>query len=1294
MTKRFPHPSVKDSDLANEFEKKAFKRDWIAQRLCAGKLVGSGIVGAVMTLPMLAAAQGGGTFVNAASIDGVEKIEVMQDGSAQIRMNNGVTISVPAGDVQIAANGEILVSDRIVDIATEVMAAGGGGVGLAGLAVGGLAAAGAAAALGGGGGGGGGGGNPEIPVLNAQALDANGVTNLNTGIILPEGTASATVIVSDTDGNELFSGAIVPDEDGNWGFTPPEGTFPQGIVSVTVISFDEDEVEIETSTQDFLIDTIEPIIEITDLGVGPDGVLNIAEQTGGITITGTTDAEDGQAVVVSVDGETFVTVANGGTWSVTLSASDLAALADGASVAVTADVEDAAGNPAMTATEQFVADLTPPSIAINAISGDNQVGLFDAQGDLEITGTTDAEVGQQVTLTFDGDLVTGTGTVTGAGVWSVTVPQSVIEALRAKAEAGDGTLSDIPVTASVSDAAGNFATAITTIDADFNGPSITIEPVTGDNIVNALESGDDITISGGTNNVPDGQTVTVTVGGESFTVSVLNGGWQVTLTPAQAASAGLIDGATITVTADVSDGETDAPQASRQVTADFTAPTLTIDTIAGDDIINLAESGQSLVISGTSNAEEGQIVTLTVPGVTGPVTATVDASGTWEATLTATQTGELVAGQDGQSVTIIADVSDLAGNPALAASREVSIDTTSAPSVTIDTPIAGDDVLNIAERDVDLEITGTASGTDEVTVTINGAPLAPVAVTGGVWTVTIPTATLADLPDGESIALQADASNSAGNSAQATASFSTDFTAPTITFYDPPPAGFVLNLDELQDVDGIDFTTSETTGANVTLTFTRDGGGVDFTRTALLDDLPQDDGVFIFPLTPEDLGALADETGYTVDITITDAAGNTGIPDSFDLTTDFRPFIALDEIGVDGAVDVTDTADASISGTTIGVEDGQEVSVTVTGSAGTAFSGTAAVTAGVWAVPVPESAFDALQPGETFTVTATVSNQDGREAEQATVDFDAYLASAIAFVNAETVGSTITVEAFALDGFNSNDGLQTKLSFDPSEASFVPGSTQENPDLDLFIVNEDNAGSGSVIFSGGTTSTPLPPEDDLFSFEMTDQGTGPITLTFEDEVTTGGSQRGGSIELIIGTGGADTLTASNIDSVIRGAGGDDMIDVSATGFNVVIFELDQASNGTDTVMGFTTGTSFQADEILIWGEADLRGEGDLVEALAAGGTLGVDTGFVIFTTALVDTDVATLETAFEGLVGETAGDVVYFLAGDGTDAALARATVNGTDNATLEIMANFVGIGDLALLNPDNVVLPDPVSFT
>ena len=66
---------------------------------------------------------------------------------------------------------------------------------------------------------------------------------------------------------------------------------------------------------------------------------------------------------------------------------------------------------------------------------------------------------------------------------------------------------------------------------------------------------------------------------------------------------------------------------------DTAAPTLTINTIAGDNVLNGAEAGADVAIGGTSTAEAGQQVTLTLNGQT--YTASVAADGTWSTTVPA-----------------------------------------------------------------------------------------------------------------------------------------------------------------------------------------------------------------------------------------------------------------------------------------------------------------------------------------------------------------------------------------------------------------------------------------------------------------------------------------------------------------------------------------------------------------------------------------------------------------------------------------------------------------------------------
>ena len=54
--------------------------------------------------------------------------------------------------------------------------------------------------------------------------------------------------------------------------------------------------------------------------------------------------------------------------------------------------------------------------------------------------------------------------------------------------------------------------------------------------------------------------------------------------------------------------------AGREYSVDATAPSVTINTIATDDILNASEAQSDLAISGTSTAEAGQTVIVSLNG--------------------------------------------------------------------------------------------------------------------------------------------------------------------------------------------------------------------------------------------------------------------------------------------------------------------------------------------------------------------------------------------------------------------------------------------------------------------------------------------------------------------------------------------------------------------------------------------------------------------------------------------------------------------------------------------------------
>ena len=153
------------------------------------------------------------------------------------------------------------------------------------------------------------------------------------------------------------------------------------------------------------------------------------------------------------------------------------------------------------------------------------------------------------------------------------------------------------------------------------------------------------------------------------------------------------------VTADVSDlAGNPAVQATRPLTHDAIAPIITINPIATDDIINAVEDKSPVAIGGTTTGvEDGQTLMVTLHGITYTTTVTGNA---WSVSVPATDAQAL-----NPSETVTVDVSDLAGNPAVQATRTLAHDAI-APTIVIN-PIATDDIINAVEDKSPVAIGGT-----------------------------------------------------------------------------------------------------------------------------------------------------------------------------------------------------------------------------------------------------------------------------------------------------------------------------------------------------------------------------------------------------------------------------------------------------------------------------------------------------------------------------------------------------------------------------------------------------------
>ncbi|WP_417653605.1 hypothetical protein, partial [Escherichia coli] len=83
----------------------------------------------------------------------------------------------------------------------------------------------------------------------------------------------------------------------------------------------------------------------------------------------------------------------------------------------------------------------------------------------------------------------------------------------------------------------------------------------------------------------------------------------------------------------VTDRSGNTGSSSVDVVVNTVTPVIGINTLAADDVINTAEKGEDLLLSGTSNQPEGTTITVNLNGIN--YAATTDASGNWSVSVPA-----------------------------------------------------------------------------------------------------------------------------------------------------------------------------------------------------------------------------------------------------------------------------------------------------------------------------------------------------------------------------------------------------------------------------------------------------------------------------------------------------------------------------------------------------------------------------------------------------------------------------------------------------------------------------------
>ena len=554
-----------------------------------------------------------------------------------------------------------------------------------------------------------------------------------------------------------------------------------------------------------------------------------------------------------------------------------------------------AGTPGTGSSDTVGIDTAPPAPTISLdpnITADDIINLAESGQNIPVTGTVggDAQVGDTVTLTVNGN--TYTGLVQAGLTFSILVPGADLVADP------DSTI-DASVT--TTDAAGNSATGTDTEGYSVNtgAPSVVVDIV--DASLNVADTSSVVTFT--FSEAPVGFVLGDITATNGTVTNLLPTGNPLIFTATFTANPGFEGSGSVSVAPGTYTNGAGTPGTGSSDTVGIDtappAPTISLDpNITADDIINLAESGQNIPVTGTvgGDAQVGDTVTLTVNGNT--YTGLVQAGLTFSILVPG---ADLVADPD-STIDASVTTTDAAGNSATGTDTEGYSVNTGAPSVVVDIVDAS---LNVADT------------SSVVTFTFSEAPvgfvLGDITATNGTVTNLLPTgnpliftATFTANPGFEgsgsvSVApgTYTNGAGTPGTGSSDTVGIDTAPPVPTISLDPNITADDIINLAE----SGQNIPVTGTVGGDAqvgdTVTLTVNGN----TYTGLVQA-----GLTFSILVPgADLAADPDST-IDASVTTTDAAGNSATgtdTEGYSVNTG-APSVVVDI--VDASLNVADTS--------------------------------------------------------------------------------------------------------------------------------------------------------------------------------------------------------------------------------------------------------------------------------------------------------------------------------------------------------------------------------------------------
>ena len=604
-------------------------------------------------------------------------------------------------------------------------------------------------------------------------------------------------------------------------------------------------------------------------------------------------------------------------------------------------------------------DDTPPASAeVASVAGDNIITAPEKAAGVAISGTAEANGSVELKL----GTVTRLVAVDANGNWSTTLQADDLPAAD-----GSYTLS-----ATAIDAAGNRAPEVTSkVIMNTTGTAAIIGTISEDGYVNAKEAAAPVKVMG---TAAPNSKVALWLTDEKNPLAEVqadaNGKWEAGVP----LPAGLADGKhVLSVTTTNAQGNTATSKAEFTLDKTPPAPAANLKLEGNDTTITSLEAKNGVSLSGTGEA--GTKVTVSIGGGK-TQTATVGANGGWKVEF---KEGDLPMPGQGNSTNTAFNVvlQDKAGNDSAVATQNVTLQGPLIPlGKPIIGPIAGDDIINAAEAQGAVSVSGIADAGSIVHVKLGTVGTTAQAGGDGRWTAQL--TNLASVPDGSYDVTAVASQPGRENSVAATHKVTLDKTPPGQPTNIKTNGGDTTISAEEAKTGKITFTGDTPTGAQNADTVTVTWNGVSKPGTVTNGKWSVDfDSVPPVPAGQASINA-------NVTVQAHDKAGNnsTTATQAITVQNSALPSLAptIDPVTADNVVNKAESGAVTITGTAAA---GASMLIKVDGW--TAPAGIVADAQGKWSVPnIDMSNF---AESLTHTVTAIATSPGGTASSPETRTF-------------------------------------------------------------------------------------------------------------------------------------------------------------------------------------------------------------------------------------------------------------------------------------------------------------------